>query len=165
MMQKHADECKFWIAFITSILFSLCLGKKKCLARSRSPRTCRKIEYETNGPTIGSVFNLGKYRYAKYKTNLNYFVPKKKKRNRHNVFNLSSGGKCHVNCKFLSDDLSSLANATSLQRDHKIEVSSGFDHRSCGWGNMTFLICHVTTWSMCHVTLWEGLTHPKSPPW
>ena len=36
-------------------------------------------------------------------------------------------------------------------------------HRPCESGDITSLICHVTTWSMCHVTLWVGSLHPKSP--
>ena len=36
-------------------------------------------------------------------------------------------------------------------------------HRPCESGDITFLICHVTTISNCHVTFWVGSLHLKSP--
>ena len=35
-------------------------------------------------------------------------------------------------------------------------------HRPCESGNITPLICQVTTELMCHVTLWVGSSYPKS---
>ena len=37
-------------------------------------------------------------------------------------------------------------------------------HRPCESGDITSLICHVTTQSMYHVTLWVRFPYPKSPP-
>ena len=37
-------------------------------------------------------------------------------------------------------------------------------HRPCERGDITFLICHVTTISTCHVTLWVKSPHSQSPP-
>ena len=36
-------------------------------------------------------------------------------------------------------------------------------HRPFESGNVTTLICLVTTWSICYLTLWLGSLHPKSP--
>ena len=36
-------------------------------------------------------------------------------------------------------------------------------HRPWESGDVTSLICHVTTWWICYVTLWVGSLHPKSP--
>ena len=63
-----------------------------------------------------------------------------------------------------------------LSRDHTIEVSldlmGGFHHptmfgvhRPCESGDVTFLICHVTTWLLCHINLLTRSPHPKSPPY
>ena len=90
--------------------------------------------------------------------------------------------KCHVNCKFLSNIFSSLAKAT----DHKPCESGDITclssviwlcalrplnhpakfggHRPCGWGNMTFLNCHVTTGLKCHVTLFVRPLHLSHHP-
>ena len=35
--------------------------------------------------------------------------------------------------------------------------------RPCESGNITLLICHVTTWLICYETLWVGSLHPRSP--
>ena len=38
-------------------------------------------------------------------------------------------------------------------------------HRPWESGDITSLICHMTTWSICYVILWVGSLHPKSPLW
>ena len=69
-------------------------------------------------------------------------------------------------------------NFFDLSRDHMNDVSRDFRlgflilschsakfgvHKPCESGDITFLICHVTTISKCHVTLWVGSPLFKSP--
>ena len=118
---------------------------------------------------------------------MNYFVLKKI---RHNFFNLSSGGSVTWIVNFLNDVLSSLANPkddrqceSEDKNENEVFVTwpqnksviwlcarrplnlstypAKFGgHRTCGWGNITFSNCHVTTDLKYHVTF-LGPTHDE----
>ena len=46
--------------------------------------------------------------------------------------------------------------------EHKLSFTS---RKPCSWGDMTFLIFHVTSQLKCHVTFWVEHPHPDSAPY
>ena len=98
-----------------------------------------------------------------------------------------------MNCKFLSDVLSSLANPTDHRQyeseeksENKVIVMWPWNrrviwlsarqplnlsthpakfggHGPCGWGNITFSNCHVTTELKCRVIFWDPFMLSKHP--
>ena len=142
---------------------------KKCLIR---PQSCRKIKIRNAwGYKRIGLWTVG-IQISKVKNQFKLLCTKKI---RHNVFNLSSGGSVTWIVNFLSDVLSSLANPTDhrqCESENKSEnevfvtwprnrsviwlcarrplnlsthPAKFRGHRPCGWGNMTFSNCHVTT--------------------
>ena len=167
-----------WISltsfYCLSIIFSS-LGKK-CLIRAK---TCRKIKYQIYEVISILVLNRGDTdKWSKKPIWITLYF----KKIRHNFFNLSSGGNVTWIVNFLSDVLSSLANPTDHMQCESEEKSESevfvtwpwnrsviwlcarrslnlstypakFEgHRTCGWGNITFSNCHLTTELKCHVT-------------
>ena len=115
------------------------------------------------------------------------------KKNRHNFFNLLSGESVTWIVNFLKDVLSSLANSTDDRQCESEDKSENEvfvmwprnrsviwlcarrplnlstcpakfgSHRTCGWGNIMFSNCHVTTELKCHVTFWGPFMMCKNP--
>ena len=161
--------------YCLSIVFPS-LGKK-CLIR---PKTCRKIKIRNAWGYKQIVLWTVGIKISEVKNQFELLCTKKKKR--HKFFNLSSGGCVTWIVIFLSDVLSSLANPTDHRQcesedksENEVSVTwprnrsviwlcarRSLDvsthpakyggHRTCGWGNITFLNCHVTTELTCYVT-------------
>ena len=175
VMQILADE---WISLVCFYCFFIIFPSldKRCLIRLK---TCRKIKiWNAWGYKRIGLWTVG-IQISKVKNQLELLCTKKI---RHNVFNLSSGGSVTWIVNFLSDILSSLANPTEYKQCESEDKSANEvfvtwpqnrsiiclcarrllnlsthpaklgGHRTCGWGNIMFPNCHVTTELKSHVT-------------
>ena len=183
-MQILADE---WISLTCFYYLSIAFPSlgKKCLIR---PKTCRKIKIRNAwGYKRIGLWTVG-IQISKVKNQLELLCTKKI---RHNVFNLSSGGSVTWIVNFLSDVLSSLANPTDHRQCESEDKSENEvfvtwprnrsvmwlctrqhlnlsthpakfgGHRTCGWGNIAFSNCHVTTELKCLMTFWDPFMMSK----
>ena len=174
-MQIYAEA---WISLTCFYWFSMVFPSlgRKCLIR---PKTSRKIKIRNAWGYKRTGLWTVEIQISKVK---NQFKKLCTKKNRHNVFILSSGGSVTWIINFLSDVLLSLANPTNHRQCESEDKSKNEvfvtwtqnrsviwlcvilplnlsthpakfkGHRPWGWGNTTFSNCHVTTELKCHGT-------------